>query len=87
MKTYVFLLADILENFRDISVRNYLVDPANCVSSPKLSWDAMLFFTKCELELIADPEMFHMLDQGLRGGVSMITRRFAMAINPEMGDM
>ena len=87
LKTDVLLLADIFENFREISVRNYQLDPAYYVSSPQLSWDAMLLFTKCELELIADPEMFLMLDQGLRGGVSMITHRFARANNPEMGDL
>ena len=42
------------------------------------------FYTVCELELITDPGMFHMLDHGLRGGVSMIIHRYAKANNPEM---
>ena len=85
-KTAVLLLADIFENFREISLRNDQIDPAYYVNSPQLTCDAMLLFTKCELELIADPEMFSMHDIGLRGGVSMITHPFSTTNNPEMGE-
>ena len=85
LKTDVLLLADVFENFRTLSLQNYRVDPAHYVSSPQLSWDAMQLYTKCELTLISDPEMFTMIDGGIRGGVSMIIHRYAKANNPEMG--
>ena len=85
LKTDVLLLADVFENFRILSMKNYRVDPAHYVSSPQLSWDAMQLYTKCELTLISDPEMFRMIDRGIRGGVAMITHRYAKANNPEMG--
>ena len=84
LKTDVLILADVFENFRKFSLENYRLDPAHYVSSPQLSWDAMLLYTGCELELISDPAMFHMMDNGLRGGVSMIIHRYAKANNPEM---
>ncbi|KAF0146940.1 MAG: hypothetical protein FD143_3161, partial [Ignavibacteria bacterium] len=85
LKTDVLILADVFENFRKFSLENYRLDPVHYVSSPQFSWDAMLLYTGCEFELISDPAMFHMLDHGLRGGVSMIIHRYAKANNPEMG--
>ena len=42
----------------------------------------MLRHTNCTLDLISDPEMFSMVDVGIRGGVSMISTRHAQANNP-----
>ena len=84
LKTDVLLLADIFEEFRDVCIRNYGLDPAHYVSAPQLSWDSMLRITDCSLELISDPEMFSCVDAGIRGGVSMITTRLARANNPYM---
>ncbi len=61
----VLLLADIFEAFRNVCMKNYQLDPAHYVSAPQLSWDAMLKHTGIELELISDPEMFKMLDNGI----------------------
>ncbi len=59
------LLADIFEAIRKVCSKEYKLDTAHYVSSPQLSWDAMLSFTGIELELIGDPEMFKMLDNGM----------------------
>ena len=85
LKTDVLLLADIFETFRKFSKDNYRLDPAHYVSSPQLSWDAMLLYTDAEVELIADAQMFQMIDNGIRGGVAMIVKRYAKANNPELG--
>ena len=66
--TDVILLADICEAFRKVCSKEYKLDAAHYVSSPQLSWDAMLSFTGMELELIGDPEIFKMLDNGMRFG-------------------
>ena len=79
-------LADIFEEFRNVCMANYQLDPAHYVSAPQLSWDAMLLETKCELTLIQDKAMFTMIDDGLRGGISMITTRHAKANNKYMGE-
>ena len=67
-------------------LETYGLDPAYYVSTPQLSWDAMLKLTGVSLELISDPAMFHMIDSGIRGGVCMITTRYARANNEKMGD-
>jgi hypothetical protein len=85
LKTDVLLLADVFEAFRTICHTHYKLDPAHIVSAPHLSWDAMLKMTGCKLELISDPAMFRMLDNGIRGGVSMISKRKARANNPTLG--
>ena len=87
MKTDVLLLADVFEVFRNVCMTNYGLDPAHYVSAPQLSWDAMLKNTECELQLISDPEMFRMLDKGIRGGICMISKRYAKANNKYLGEL
>ena len=85
LKTDVLQLADVFESFRSGSMENYKLDPAHYVSAPHLSWDAMLNISKCDLQLLDDAEMFRMLDNSLRGGICMITKRYARANNPRLG--
>ena len=42
LKTDVLLLADVFENFRNICLNNYDLDPAWYYTSPGLAWDACL---------------------------------------------
>ena len=87
LKCDVLLLADVFESFRTVSMTNYDLDPAHFVSAPSLSWDAMMKMTKCQQELLSDPAMFDILQKGLRGGVSMISKRYAKANNKYMGSL
>ena len=87
LKTDVLQLADVFESFRCGSLVNYKLDPAHYVSAPHLSWDAMLNMSKCNLQLLDDAEMFRMLENNLRGGISMITKRYARANNPRLGTL
>ena len=52
------LLADVFEQFRHNSLKNYGLCPSHYLSVTALNWDAMLNMTKVELELIADPHMY-----------------------------
>ena len=42
LRSDILLLADVFENFRLACLKNYALDPGHYVSSPGLSWDAML---------------------------------------------
>ena len=84
MITDVLLLADVFEEFRNMSLNFYKLDPTHYYTSPSLSWDACLKMTKQELELITDIDIYQFVESGIRGGISTITHRYAKANNKYM---
>ena len=84
-KSDVLLLADVFENFRDVCMNTYKLDPAWYYTSPGLAWDAALKLTDVKLELLSNYDMFLMFQHGIRGGVSTISTRYAKANNKYMG--
>ena len=88
LKTDVFLLADVVENFRTVLLKNYLLDPAWFLTAPAFFWCAMLKMTGVELELICEGniEMFQFFERQIRGGVSSVFHRFSQANNKFMKD-
>ncbi|XP_065684304.1 uncharacterized protein LOC136096687 [Hydra vulgaris] len=77
----VLLLAHVFENFRDVCIKNFKLDPAWYYTSPGLAWDAALLITKVKLELLSDYDMILMIKQGIRGGISMVPNRIGTANN------
>ena len=71
------LLADAFENIISTCLKYYGLDPCHCFSVPELSWDAMLKMTGVTLEKISDPDKYMFFEQGKKGGVSYINKRYS----------
>ena len=78
------LLADLFENFRDMCIKKYELDPAHFLSLPGLARKACLKKTNIELELLTDYEMLLMVEEGIRGGICHSIHRYAKANNKYM---
>ena len=86
LETDVLLLADVFENFRETCLKHYKLDPAHYYTSPGLSWDALLKYTGINLELLTDVNKHLFVERGLRGGISMESRRYCKANNRHLSD-
>ena len=64
------LLADVFNNFRDLCIKTYRLDPAYFLSLPGLAWQACLKKSGIKLDLITDIDMLLMIEKGIRGGMS-----------------
>ena len=84
LKTDVILLANVFESFREVCMKNYGLDPAHFYTAPGLAWKACLRRTGARLELLQDPDMLLMFEQGIRGGITQSVHRYASANNPYM---
>ena len=81
LKCDVLLLADVFEKCRYNSLRNFGLCPSHYLSTPGLSWDAILKMTKIKLELVPDPDRYIFFEKGTRGGISYISNRYSKANN------
>ena len=77
----VLLLADVFENFRDLCLKIYGLDPVYYFTAPGLAWDACLKVTGIQLELLSENNMLLLFEEGIRGGISIISNRYGKANN------
>ena len=84
VKSDTLLLPDVFENFRDMCIKVYELDPSHFVSLPGLAWQACLNKTNIELELLTDYDMLLMVEEGIRGGICHSIHRYAKANNNYM---
>ena len=79
------MLADIFENFRNMCIKVYELDPAHFLSSaPGLAWQACLKKKEVELGLVTDTDMLPMIQKGIKGGICHVIHRYAKANNKYM---
>ena len=78
------LLPDVFENFRNMCIKVYELDPAHFLSLPGLAWQACLKKTNVKLGLLTDYDMLLMVEEGIRGGICHSIHRYAKANNKYM---
>ena len=71
------MLANVFENFRNMCLEIYELEPAKFLSAPELTWQATLKKTKVKLELLPDIHMLLMVEKGIRGGICHSTYKYA----------
>ena len=86
VQSYTLLLADVFENFRNICIKVYELDPAHFSSASGLAWQACLKKTEVKLELLTNVDMLLMVEKGIRGGIFHAMYRYAKANNKYMKD-
>ena len=59
------------------NLRNYGLCSSDYLSTPVLSWDAILNMTKVVLELIPDPDMLLVFEKCMRSRVSYIFKIYS----------
>ena len=74
-KIDVLILSEIFESFRDDMMKFSGLDPAHYISLPAYTFDSMLKITDAVIELPTDINMVHFLENGKRGGMSIIGTR------------
>ena len=77
-------LADVFENFIDVCMGKYGLDPSYYVTAAHLANDAMLKVTGTEIELLTDSDMYLFFEESKRGGVSLAMKRHMKANNKFM---
>ena len=78
------LLVDVLENFRNMCINIYEIDPSKFLSASGLAWNAALKKTKVKLDLLTDIDMLLMVERGIKGGICHSIYRYANANNKYM---
>ena len=73
-------MVDTFEKFIFTSLKYYNVDPCHYFSTCGLS---LLKMTGVMLEKISDPDKYIIFEQGMRGGVNYINKRYSEASKNE----
>ena len=79
--TDTLLLSDVMENFRKQTYDNFKLDPVYYMSTPSLTMDCALKYTKSEFEILDDIEKTIFADNSILGGYSAAHEPFFKANN------
>ena len=64
----------------------YCLDPVHYYTTPGFAWDAAHRMSRVDLQRITDVDMYHFVENSIRGGISMISIRHAQANSPSFLD-
>ena len=78
--------ADVFEDFRNMCLETYGLDPAKFLSPTWLGWQASLRKTKVKLDLVTDIDVLLMVEKFIREGICHSIYRYAKPNNKYMKD-
>ena len=81
------LPADVFNNFRNMHLEIYGLDPAHFISASGLAREAALKRYKVKFHLLNDIDMLLILEKGIRDGICHAIHRHAKANNKNMKAM
>ena len=73
-------------SYKSLVIHDYSLDPIHYYTTPGLACDAALRMSHVDLQLITDVNMYHFVENSIRGGISMISTRHAQANSPSFPD-
>jgi hypothetical protein len=72
-------LADVFEAFRRMSLTSDGLDPVHFITTPGMSFQAALKFCNLQLEMLQDPELYALFEEGIRCGMTFVNSHVATA--------
>ena len=86
LKSDGLLLADNFENFTNMCIKIYELDPAKLLSVSGLAWQAALKEPEVKLELLTVIDMLSVVEKGIKDGLCHAIHQYAKAYNKYMKD-
>ena len=88
VQSNTLLLADVFENFRNIFIKIYELEPAHFLSAPGLAWQACFLKKGVKLEWLTDVDMLLIVEKEIKicHGICHAMHRYAKANNKYMKD-
>ena len=86
LETDVLLLADVFMNYTIMCLQDDGLDPSHYVSAPGMFNDSLYKSSGAKLKLMTDMDEYLMVEKGIRGGMTMVSHRYAKANNPKCSD-
>ena len=76
-KTMHYFLADVFENFRNMCLGTYELDPTWLFTAPGLACQGESKKTKLKLDLLTDTDTILMVEKEIRGGICHAIHQYA----------
>ena len=82
----IYLLTDVFEKFRDVSLQEDGLDPVHFISLPGLSYTACFKRSGETIDLLHDIDMLRLFERGIRGGLTYVNKHQVQAHIPELNN-
>ena len=82
----IYLLTDVFERFRCVSLQEDGLDPVHFVSLPGLSYQSCFKRSGEKIDLLQDIDMIRLFERGIRGGLTFVNKHQVQARIPELNN-